>query len=140
MNKITKGDARAFYTKMKREERKKMAANVLLLLPVIGILFWLAGCSSQQPETVMEKLPNKLQQEWDKVYSDYEMPHPPRSYGYDASRDYEVDYLNGLLNEHGITVFRINPDNPEHQRRYRRHLEEPDNFYTLGRDEVEMDI
>ena len=141
MNKITKREARAYYGKIRREERKKVLANFLLLLPVAGIIFWLASCSNQT-KTVTEQPASRdlLHQEWDEIYEGVSAPHPPRYYGYNKTMDYEVEYLNGLLNEHGITVFRIEPNNPEHQRRYRRHLEQPDNFYSLGQTEIEMDI
>ena len=36
--------------------------------------------------------------------------------------DMEVGALREKLNPCGISVFRIDPNNPEHQRRYQRHL------------------
>ena len=137
MNKITKGEARAYYGKLRRATRMKTMANLLLLLPVVGIIIWLASCATQT-KTVTEQptSSNSLHQEWDELYEGIYSPHPPRYYGYNPEKDYEVEYLNGVFNEHGISVFRIDPNNPEHQRRYRRHLEEPDNFYAI----VEEDI
>ena len=90
---------------------------------------------SEIEDMFVGKIP-QTEEEWRDVYDKVELPHATRDYGYNPNRDYEVDYLNGLLNEHGISVFRINPNNPEHQRRYRRHLEEPNGFHTVEETDI----
>jgi len=51
---------------------------------------------------------------------------------YNPERDYEVEHLSSMLSKHGITVFRIDPNNPEHQRRYKRHLSGDLNLKRIG--------
>ena len=113
MNKITKGQAKMYYKKIKREERMKMLVNILLFIPFIALIFWVAGCTTPQPDA---------QAKWDAIYEDMEpYVHETRHYGYVPADD-EVLSLRSELNEHGISVFRVDPNNPEHQRRYKRHL------------------
>jgi hypothetical protein len=147
MKRITKGEMKVLYDRLKREQRLRITTNIMLLVPVFGIIIWLASCQfpaiTQPPEmlpadgTMYFERGNsiELQQEWDEIYDGVYAPHPPRYYGY-VPEDDEIFRLRGLLHPHGISVFRINPNDPEHQRRYRRHLEEPDNFHTI----VEEDI
>ena len=113
MNKITKGQARMYYNKIKREERMKVVVNIMLFTPFLLLLFWLAGCTTSQPDA---------QTKWDAIYEDVKPHvHEPRHYGYVPADDEVLD-LRSELNEYGISVFRVDPNNPEHQRRYKRHL------------------
>ena len=97
----------------------RVLVNTMLLLPFLGILFWMASCSNQT-KTVVEQptSSDSLHQAWDEIYKDVSVPR----HRYNPKRDYEVEHLNTALYEYGITAFRINPNNPEHQRRYKRHL------------------
>ena len=123
-----------YYNKLKREQRLKMLANLVLLLPVVILLFWVAGCvkPSQQTEVelanpkeisrMLTKSEIDLHKEWDEIYANVEpYVHPPRDYGYTPAND-EMFRLRSELNPYGISVFRVDPNNPEHQRRYKRHL------------------
>jgi hypothetical protein len=124
MNKITKGEARMYYERIKRKERKKVLVNILLFVPFVALLFWLGACNNPPTQT----------QVWDEIYKDVKPHvHPPRHYGYVPADD-ELLRLRTELNPHGISVYRVDPNNTEHQRRYRRHLEEPYNFYTTHED------
>ena len=110
MNKITKGETRMYYNKLKREQRLKMLANLVLLLPVVILLFWVAGCvkPSQQTEVelanpkeisrMLTKSEIDLHKEWDEIYANVEpYVHPPSDYGYTPAND-EMFRLRSELN------------------------------------------
>ena len=124
MNRITYEERKEIYDKFRKERRNKIVATLLLGAVFVTATMLFMGCNTPPEESLRH-------------YS--EQPHPPRNYGYmpeDSAVDYEINVLNGLLNTHGITAFRIDPKDPEHQRRYRRHLEEPQGFFTIKETDI----
>ena len=125
---VIKGDVQQTLTSIRRQDtrkqRKRFLAAFLVYTPLLVGSFWLFSSitSCGAPNTTL--LPTAgststpLQQElvalMDRAASNLQ--------GNTPDRDYEVNYLNKRLNMHGVTVLRVNPSNPEHQRRYRRHL------------------
>lgn len=136
-SKVTKRDVRKTLDTLQAKDasrRKTFLAALVVYVPIMLGATWLfssvVSCGSCEPTFTppppvvypVETSPSLLQQEWDEIYPGDAIPHPPRDYGYDPSRDYEVEYLNEQLNKHGVTAERVNPLNLEHQRRYRRHF------------------
>jgi len=109
-------------TRMKNNEMKKSLYNLLAIalvhgLPMLAFLM-LVSCQTEQPTTeIYESVERKgeLMAEWNDIYETMDTE-------YDFSVDMEVGALREKLEPHGITVMRVNPNNVEHQRRYRRHL------------------
>ena len=134
---ITYEQRKEIYDKFRRERRMKITTTLMVGLLIVGIGFLTLGCGTAEPYTPAES-ETDLQQEWREIYKDVEIPHPPRSYASvkDVPFDYEVELLNYILEDTVISVFRIDPNNPEHQRRYRRHLEEPKGFHTLKETDI----
>lgn len=144
MNRITKGETRKFYDRLKRKERISFAAACFMWAGVFGLLALFAGCQNQTEQRNYHEQEididgnMTLRAEWDAIYENVEIPHPPRSYDSvkEVPFDGEVEILNYMLEGTGITVFRIDPNNPEHQRRYRRHLEEPVGFRIVLEEDI----
>ena len=134
---ITYEQRKEIYDKFRRERRMKITTTLMVGLLIVGIGFLTLGCGTVEPYTPAES-ETDLQQEWREIYKDVEIPHPPRSYASvkDVPLDYEVELLNYILEDTVISAFRIDPNNPEHQRRYRRHLEEPKGFHTFKETDI----
>ena len=83
-------------------------------LTILGILFLVGMCSCSSPITLEQQ---RFTHNFHVQNGDY--------YGecmYCNAPDTEVIELQEKLKDYNKTVHRINPDNPEHQRRYQRHL------------------
>ena len=134
---ITYEQRKEIYDKFRRERRMKITTTLMVGLLIVGLGFLTLGCGTVEPYTPAES-ETKLEQEWREIYKDVEIPHPPRRYASvkDVPLDYEVELLNYILEDTVITAFRIDPNNPEHQRRYRRHLEEPNGFHTVKETDI----
>ena len=135
MNRITYEERKEIYDKFRRERRQKIAATWLLGGVLIATAILFMGCSSPRYLTGEEKI-ELLKEEWREVYKDVQDSPPGTYYPAPANTDFEVEYLNGLLNPHGITAFRINPHDPDHQFRYRRYLEEPIGFSGIQEEDI----
>ena len=150
---VTYEQRKEIYNKFRKERRMKMTATLMVGLLIVGIGFLTLGCNSsvydengnrtfhEQEFDINGNIRNgddRLHEEWRDIYKDVEIPHPPRRYTSvkDVPFDSEVEMLNYILEGTGFTAFRIDPNNPAHQRRYRRHLEEPTGFRVV----VEEDI
>tara|TARA_R100000458_G_scaffold35528_1_gene32917 strand:- start:4991 stop:5398 length:408 start_codon:yes stop_codon:yes gene_type:complete len=71
-------------------------------------------------ERVLPDLPKPIQDE--KLVKKWNTIYESRDSTYDHTVDMEVWGLREKLDKHGIDVWRVNPLNPQHQRRYKRHL------------------
>ena len=134
---ITYEQRKEIYDKFRRERRMKVTATLLIWTLICGIGFLTLSCNTPEAYTPTES-ETDLQKEWRDIYKDVELPHATRSYASvrDVPFDSEVELLNYILEDTVISVFRIDPNNPEHQRRYRRHLEEPKGFHTLKETDI----
>lgn len=92
------------------QERQSKIKNVLIATSIVCIVTLLSvvfpSCQSVEPTTG---------ERWNEKYESVTLK-------YDNSVDMEVGALREKLNPHGISVLRVDPNNAEHQRRYRRHL------------------
>ena len=133
---ITYEQRKEIYDKFRRERRTKITATLMIGAVICGIGVLALGCGTPEPYTPAESETN-LQQEWRDIYKDVEIPHAPRRYASvrDVPLDYEVELLNYILRGTVVHAFRIDPNNPEHQRRYERHLKEPVDFHQIQREE-----
>ena len=125
---VTKGGSQRTFTSIRQQDarnrRKRFFAAFLVYTPIMFASFWLfssissCGAPTTTPLPTAESSSTPLQQEYaaliDRAASELQ--------GNSPDRDYEVNYLNKRLNKHGVTAERVNPRNPEHQRRYRRHF------------------
>jgi len=140
--KITVGELKKVTSRINKERKRSMAIQVCVGISFLMVTLICISCSQLTAGylvagAVAHTLPEQSyttavfgsgqgetyecsQTRYDSYNSerDYEVEHPSLH-----SWDYEVEHLSSMLNKHGITVFRIDPTNPEHQRRYRRHLE-----------------
>ena len=113
------------YNKFRRERRMKVTATLLVWTLVCSMGFFALSCSTPTESEM------NLRNEWREIYDNVSYPHTPHTFNIPVT---EVEILNYELKGTGITAFRIDPNNPEHQRRYRRHLEEPVGFRTVETD------
>ena len=94
-------------------------AVATVYLPIIALGAWcfsLVSCNTPEANP---------QTKWNNYYENLDT-------SIDTSVDMEVMELREQLEPHGMSVIRVNPNNPEHQRRYRRHL--------LGSENPSMEI
>jgi hypothetical protein len=92
-----------------RKRKLQALAVATVYLPIITLGAWcfsLIGCNTTETDP---------QTKWNKYYENIDT-------SIDTSVDVEVMELREKLEPHGISVIRVNPNNPEHQRRYQRHL------------------
>ena len=125
MSRITYEERKEIYDKFRKERRNKIVATLLVGAVCVTATMLFMGCNTT-PETSTS-------------YGESEHRHPLRDFSNvpeDSFDDMEILVLNRLLNEHGILAFRMEPQNPEHQRRYRRHLEEPRGFHTMKETDI----
>jgi len=126
------------YKIMAKNKKQKTLASAIVYLPILALGAWafsLGGCSLQErkgegqgelyeckPQVTIisntevkhsDELP--LVTEWNEIYDTLDTT-------IDESVDMEVWGLREKLNPHGITVFRVDPYNPQHRKRYERHL------------------
>ena len=80
----------------------------LCLITLLGVILFSQLVSCTAPEL-------DPQTKWNNYYENIDT-------SVDTTVDVEVMRLREQLEPHGMSVIRVNPDNPEHQRRYRRHL------------------
>ena len=138
MNRITKGEARRFYKQLKRKERISFAAACFIWAGVFGILALVVGCQNQTEQRSYHEQEidmngeMTLRAEWDAIYENIDHPHPPRQFNIPTTGyDVDIEILNYIFEDTGITAFRIDPNNYRHQKRYRRHLEQPHGFHSM---------
>jgi len=85
-------------------------------LTLLLVTLMLMGCATKTVQENKETTPlENLIAEWNTLYNTIDVTLNP-------SVDMEVWGIREQLEPHGMSVMRVNPDNPEHQRRYRRHL------------------
>tara|TARA_R110000765_G_scaffold2393_1_gene7346 strand:- start:538 stop:1068 length:531 start_codon:yes stop_codon:yes gene_type:complete len=115
------------------QERESKIKKVLIATSIISIVtlmsVFLPSCQSVEPPEgdciIEDNTQELLNERWNERYASI-------TEEYDNSVDMEVGALREKLNPHGISVMRVNPNNAEHQRRYRRHL--------LGSENPSMEI
>ncbi len=103
----------------KKQKYTYIASSLVFGLPMLLILL-MFGCqtetlSPRQDSPTIHQEHYKLLAEWNDIYDNVDTT-------IDESVDMEVWGLREKLKPYGITVFRIDPNNAEHQRRYKRHL------------------
>ena len=95
-------------------------------LTLLLVTLMLMGCATKTVQENKETTPlENLIAEWNTLYESIDVT-------LDTSVDTEVWEIREQLEPHGMSVLRVNPNNLEHQRRYRRHL--------LGRENPSMEI
>ena len=86
-----------------RNRRRAFLANVLIFIPILLLAtMFLMSCTVSFAKGEEKEVINETE----------EIPVV----------DMEVYMLQQKLNKHGIDVFRVNPNDAEHQRRYKRQL------------------
>jgi len=93
----------------------KLSKNKITFLAIASVVLTISCVMSCVTPTPKTKTPNALLLEWNEIYETLDTT-------IDESVDMEVWGLREKLEPHGITVFRVDPNNVEHQRRYQRHL------------------
>lgn len=80
----------------------------LFLLSILSVIIFsqLVSCTAPEPDP---------QTKWNNYYENIDT-------SVDTTVDVEVMRLREQLEPHGISVFRVDPNNPYHQRRYQRRL------------------
>ena len=85
-------------------------------LTLLLVTLMLMGCATKTVQENKETTPlENLIAEWNTLYNTIDVT-------FDTSVDTEVWEIREQLEPHGMSVLRVNPNNLEHQRRYRRHL------------------
>ena len=129
------------------ENKLEKYFNIMAFIRTVGVVvfvFTMCSCESQLFETepvndiLNETSPSFAELNYQPEDTVPTMVMPLITMGFSVAEDYEIYHLNEMLMPYGITAFRIDPENSDHIRRYGRHLNEPDNFYSYY--EVEEDI
>ena len=85
-------------------------------LTLLLVTLMLMGCATKTVQENKETTPlENLIAEWNTLYNTIDVT-------FDTSVDTEVWEIREQLEPHGMSVLRVNPNNRERQRRYRRHL------------------
>ena len=106
------------YKIMAKKRKQQTLASAIVYLPIVALGAWafsLVGCSQPTTTEVKHSDVPPLVAEWNDIYDNVDTT-------IDESVDMEVWGLREKLNPHGISVFRVDPYNPQHRKRYERHL------------------
>mgnify|MGYP003122337565 CR=1 FL=1 len=105
MNKMNQTIKQSVSTRFRirtKNRRKQYLANIVVFAPLLLLIMFLMSCTVSFNKSKEQPTTNETE----------EIPVV----------DMEVYMLQQKLNKHGIDVFRVNPNDAEHQRRYKRQL------------------